>query len=119
MYDRAGLIEWHLSAGVQGRNSYTYDATQDVAAQWVSMSQPKVGQHSRLVLCDGVAVGHNVSSFSLQERTGSLLMEPSNRGRFVRMREVYRWSSYELFGLPAKEFSDGARAIKPYGLWRG
>ena len=46
-------------------------------------------------------------------------MEPSNRGRFVRMREVYRWSSYELFGLPAKKLSDGARAIKPHGLWRG
>ena len=119
MYDRAGLTEWHLLTNVQGRKSCTYDATQDVAAQWVSVSQPKVGKHSRFVLCDGVAVGHNFSPFSFQERTGSLPVEPSNLGRLVRMREVYRWSSHKLFGLPAKELSDGARAIKPHRLWGG
>jgi hypothetical protein len=117
MYDRAGLIEWHLSANVQGESGWTYDATQDVATQRVFVSQPKVGQHRCLVLCDGVAVDHNVSSSSLDERKESPLVEPSNRGRFVRMRKVYRWSSYEFFRLPAKELGDGTRGIEPDSLW--
>ena len=64
MDDRAGLIEWHLLANMQGEIGGTYNTTQDVAAQGVLVSQPEVGQHSRFVLCYRVAVDHGVNTCS-------------------------------------------------------